>query len=58
MRRLFLDIHVMDEAARCDYLAMVRDGRILTSGTPRELMAQYDTDNLESVFLAAGGSSR
>jgi len=57
-KTIVVTTHVMDEAARCDYLAMVRDGRILTSGTPRELMTQYDTDNLERVFLAAGGSRR
>jgi len=57
-KTIVVTTHVMDEAARCDYLALVRDGRILASGTPQELLAQYKVDNLEGVFLAAGGSGR
>lgn len=57
-KTIVVTTHVMDEAARCDYLALVRDGRILASGTPQELLTQYKVDNLEGVFLAAGGSGR
>jgi len=57
-KTIVVTTHVMDEAARCDYLALVREGSILTSGTPRELMAQYGVNNLEEVFLEAGGRSR
>ncbi|TVY01968.1 ABC transporter ATP-binding protein [Cohnella terricola] len=54
-KTIIVTTHVMDEAGRCDVLAMVRDGRILTSGTPQELMAHYGASNLEEVFLQAGG---
>ena len=41
----------MDEAERCDYIAMVRDGSILTSGTPKDLKAQYGVNNFDEVFI-------
>lgn len=45
----------MDEAEKCDRLAMVRNGRILTEGTPEQLKRQYNAAGLEDVFLQAGG---
>lgn len=53
-KTIIVTTHVMDEAARCDQLAMVRDGRIITSGTPAELKQQYGVEDLEQVFLQAG----
>jgi ABC-2 type transport system ATP-binding protein len=47
--------HVMDEAEKCDHIAMIRDGRIITSGTPSELKSIYQADNFDEVFLKAGG---
>lgn len=44
----------MEEAERCDYIAMVRDGRILTRGTPNELKKAYNASNFDEVFLHAG----
>lgn len=53
-KTIIVTTHVMDEAVKCDYVAMVRDGRILTSGTPKELKALYGTDDFDEVFLKAG----
>ena len=53
-KTIIVTTHVMDEAVKCDYVAMVRDGRILTSGTPNELKALYKTDDFDEVFLKAG----
>jgi len=44
--------HVMDEAARCDRLGLMRAGRLLAEGTVAELCAQAGTADLESAFLA------
>jgi ABC-2 type transport system ATP-binding protein len=44
----------MDEAEKCDELAMIRDGRLITSGSPTELKEQYGIQSLEEVFLKAG----
>ncbi|MFL6561017.1 MAG: ABC transporter ATP-binding protein [Bacillus sp. (in: firmicutes)] len=53
-KTIIVTTHVMDEAVKCDYVAMVRDGHILTSGTPIELKAYYGTDDFDEVFLKAG----
>lgn len=53
-KTIIITTHVMDEAERCDYIAMVRDGSILTSGTPKELKSQYEADNFDQVFVKAG----
>ncbi|WP_342434036.1 ABC transporter ATP-binding protein [Neobacillus sp. FSL H8-0543] len=55
-KTILLTTHVMDEAEKCDYLAMVRDGEIITSGSPLELKKQYGITSLEEVFLQAGGN--
>ncbi|WP_102273509.1 ABC transporter ATP-binding protein [Cytobacillus massiliigabonensis] len=54
-KTILVTTHVMDEAEKCDRLAMVRDGEILTSGTPAELKEHYRITSLEEVFLKAGG---
>ncbi|MDP4084178.1 MAG: ABC transporter ATP-binding protein [Bacillota bacterium] len=54
-KTILVTTHVMDEAEKCDRLAMVRDGVILTSGTPAELKEQFGITSLEEVFLKAGG---
>jgi ABC-2 type transport system ATP-binding protein len=48
---LLVSSHVMDEANRCDDLLLLRDGRLLASGTPQELRDRTGTQDLESVFL-------
>ena len=52
---LLITTHVMDEAASCDTIVMVQEGRIIAEGSPAELMAQTATDNLEEAFLAFEG---
>ena len=49
---LLVSTHVMDEAERCDRIALLRDGHILASGTPAELRARTGTGSLEQAFLA------
>lgn len=54
-KTIIVTTHVMEEAERCDYVAMVRDGHIITSGTPSELKSSYQAENFDEVFLKAGG---
>jgi ABC-2 type transport system ATP-binding protein len=49
---ILVSSHVMDEAARADRLALIRNGRILADGTVPELLARADVDDLEAAFLA------
>jgi ABC-2 type transport system ATP-binding protein len=43
--------HVMDEAGRCDDLALLRDGVLVAAGTPEELRARAGLEDLEQAFL-------
>ncbi|GGD26334.1 ABC transporter ATP-binding protein [Pontibacillus salipaludis] len=53
---IIVTTHVMDEADKCDRLAMLRDGYVIASGTPIELKQQADVDSIEEAFLAYGGA--
>ena len=48
---LLVSSHVMDEAARCDQLMFMREGRFLAAGTPQALLARTGAADLESAFL-------
>jgi len=48
---LLVSSHVMDEAARCDNLVLMRDGRILADAPPAALLAETGTPDLERAFL-------
>jgi len=49
---LVVSTHVMDEAARCDDLVLIHEGRIIAIAPPAELLARTRTDDLEQAFLA------
>ncbi len=49
---IFISTHFMNEALRCDRMSMMHAGRVLDSGTPRELMARRGLDSLEETFIA------
>ncbi|HET8568060.1 MAG TPA: heme ABC exporter ATP-binding protein CcmA [Candidatus Limnocylindria bacterium] len=44
--------HVMDEAARCDRLGLIRGGVLLAEGTEADLRARAGAPDIESAFLA------
>jgi len=48
---LLVSSHVMDEADRCDTLLLLREGRIVATGTPDELRRRTGADELDAVFL-------
>lgn len=48
---LIVSSHVMDEAAHCDSLVLMRDGVVLASGAPSELLERTGAHDLESAFL-------
>ena len=48
---LLVSSHVMDEAARCDGLLLLRDGVLVAQDTPDELRRRTGTDDLEQAFL-------
>ncbi len=48
---LIVSSHVMDEAARCDRLLLLREGKLVAQDTPAELRRRTGTDDLEQAFL-------
>ncbi|WP_432928809.1 ABC transporter ATP-binding protein [Microbispora sp. CA-135349] len=48
---LLVSSHVMDEAARCERLIVLRQGEILADDTPGGLRAHTRTTDLEEAFL-------
>ena len=48
---ILVSSHVMDEADRCDELLLLREGRIIATGTPDALRRRTGADDLDSVFL-------
>jgi ABC-2 type transport system ATP-binding protein len=54
---LLVSSHVMDEAARCDELVLMRDGHVLSQTTPAGLLAQTGATDVEGAFLRLIGAS-
>lgn len=48
---LLVSSHVMDEAARCGRVLLLREGRLLADDTPDGLRATGGSDDLEQAFL-------
>jgi ABC-2 type transport system ATP-binding protein len=49
---LLVSSHVMDEAARCHELVLMRSGRIIATGGPGELLQRTGSDDLEDAFVS------
>jgi ABC-2 type transport system ATP-binding protein len=49
---LLVSSHVMDEAERCDYLILLRDGVVIAESEPDELRRRTGQSDLEEAFLA------
>jgi ABC-2 type transport system ATP-binding protein len=50
-KTLLVSSHVMDEADRCDRLLLLREGRLLATGTSAELRARTGAEQLDEAFL-------
>ena len=48
---VFVTTHYMDEAEYCDRVSIMVDGRIDALDTPAELKQQYESENMNEVFL-------
>ena len=50
---IVISSHTMDDAARCDHLALMRNGKVIAQGTPGELQQATGkpTTTLEDAFL-------
>ncbi|MGJ4888334.1 ribosome-associated ATPase/putative transporter RbbA [Bradyrhizobium sp. HKCCYLRH3099] len=49
---IFVSTHFMNEAARCDRLSLMHEGRVLATDTPDGLIAAKGAQTLEQAFIA------
>ncbi|ALC84052.1 MULTISPECIES: ABC transporter ATP-binding protein [Bacillus] len=52
---ILVTTHVMDEAEKCDRLALIRDGRLIGVNTPKGFKEQYGISSIEEIFLMNRG---
>ncbi|MCA0970504.1 ABC transporter ATP-binding protein [Halobacillus litoralis] len=50
--------HVMDEAEKCDRLALLREGEVIALNTPSQLKETIGVASIEEVFLHYGGGNQ
>ena len=48
---IFVSTHFMNEAERCDRIALMDSGRVLATGTPAELVKARGAASLEDAFI-------
>ncbi len=48
---VFVTTHYMDEAEYCDRISMMVDGRIEGLGSPADLKGEFESKNMDEVFL-------
>jgi ribosome-dependent ATPase len=49
---IFISTHFMDEAARCDRIALMNAGKVLMTGPPAEIIARRGAKTLEEAFIS------
>jgi ABC-2 type transport system ATP-binding protein len=50
--------HILEEAERlCHRVGIINEGKLLEEGTTQNLLAKFNTDSLEDVFLSVSGKS-
>lgn len=52
---ILITTHVMDEAEKCDRIAMLQGGSCIAIGEPVQLVVDEQCKNIEEVFLKLGG---
>ncbi len=59
---IFISTHFMNEAERCDRISLMNAGKVLASGTPKELQEAKHAKTLEQAFIdyleEAGGGEK
>lgn len=56
-KTIILTTHYMEEAQElCDRVGIIDHGKLIALGTPKELMEQHSTQNLEEVFIQLTGT--
>jgi ABC-2 type transport system ATP-binding protein len=53
----FVTTHYMDEAEYCDRVSIMVEGKIMALDTPSKLKEQFDSENMDEVFLKLARST-
>ncbi len=48
----------MDEAERCDVVLMLRNGKFIAEGSPKEIKEKYQVASVEEAFIVAAKKFR
>jgi len=48
---IILTSHVMDEAEKADRIGLIRAGKLIEEGTPKQLKQKHGADTIEEVFI-------
>jgi ABC-2 type transport system ATP-binding protein len=51
-KTLLVSSHVMDEADHCDDLLLLREGKLVATGSPADVREQSGRQDLDEAFLA------
>jgi ABC-2 type transport system ATP-binding protein len=51
-KTILVSTHVMDEAERCDRLALIFDGKLLACDSPERIKADHGASSVEEAFLS------
>ena len=54
---IFVSTHFMNEAERCDRIALMHAGKVLVSDTPAAIVASRSADTLEAAFVGYLGDA-
>ncbi|TDM02498.1 ABC transporter ATP-binding protein [Macrococcus carouselicus] len=57
-KTILMTTHVMDEAERCDAISLIKEGTIIATGTPHDLLRDDDAQSFDEVFIRAGRGGR
>ncbi|HDX9589952.1 TPA: ABC transporter ATP-binding protein [Bacillus pseudomycoides] len=55
---IIVTTHIMDEAEFCERLGLIREGKLIATGSPVELKARTTSGRIEDVFLLEGAMER
>lgn len=57
-KAIIVTTHVMDEAEKCDQVALIIDGQVFALGSPAQLKQKFQVTTIEEVFLKAEVSAK
>lgn len=55
---IIVTTHVMDEVEKFNSLGMIRDGKLIATGSPAEIKKVSNSNTIEEAFLYYGGTSK